>query len=128
MKIGRNRGQIKTPINLKNHSSEFGKYMYRSLFENILACIWYKDKELESKYGLHQTVHMEEECNKNMAVRLKPVLLNFLGKSTIKWFNKYLPGFMCVVHKSQPFVMERHTISCELSSIIQIVGILEEKD
>ena len=36
--------------------------------------------------------------------------INVLDESMMEWFNKYVPGFMCVGHKPQPFGNKRNTI------------------
>ena len=46
----------------------------------------------------------------------------------MKWFNKYVPVFMCVGRKPHPFSNYRNTIWCSLSSIFFKVQIVEVKD
>ena len=43
------------------------------------------------------------------------------------WFNKYVPGFMCVGCKPHSFCNERHNICCGLTSILWRSQILEGK-
>ena len=61
---------------------------------------------------------MEELWNKNKEDEVKPGWINVLEKIIMEWFNKYSPGFMCVVRKPHLIGNERHTISCGLTSIL----------
>ena len=47
-----------------------------------------------------------------MDKEFNPLYINVLDKIMIEWFHKYLPGFMCVGHKTHPFFNERHTVCC----------------
>ena len=42
--------------------------------------------------------------------------------------NKYATVFMCIESKSHPFSNERHTICCDLTSILWKVQKAERKD
>ena len=46
----------------------------------------------------------------------------------MEWFNKYAPVFMCVGRKPHPFVNERNTICCGLTSILWRSQIVERRD
>ena len=63
-----------------------------------------------------------------MALQLFPSWIDVLGESMMEWFNKWAPGFMCVVRKPHPFENERHTICCALTSILWRAQIVEGKD
>ena len=71
---------------------------------------------------------MEELWNKNMEDEFNSGWINFLDKSMMEWFNKYSPGFVCVVSKPDLFGNERHTICCGLASILWRAQIVEGKD
>ena len=45
----------------------------------------------------------------------------------MKWFNKYVPRFMCVGIKHPHFGNDSHTICCDLTSILCRYQILEGK-
>ena len=63
-----------------------------------------------------------------MADEFNPFWINVLDESIMEWFNKYAPGFMCVVHYPHPFVNERQTIFCGVTSILWRAQIVEGKD
>ena len=71
---------------------------------------------------------LEEACKQNMAQHFFPAWINVLDESMMEWFNKWGPGFMCVVRKPHPFGNERHTICCALTSILWRAQIVEGKD
>ena len=54
--------------------------------------------------------------------------INVPDESIMEWFNKWVPGFMCVGHKPHPFGNEWHTICCALNSILWRAQIVEGKD
>ena len=57
-----------------------------------------------------------------------PSWINVIDKSMMEWLNKWAPGFMCVGRKPHPFGNERHTICCNLTSILWRAQIVEGKD
>ena len=71
---------------------------------------------------------MEESWNLNMAKKFIPSCINVLDKIIMEWFNKYVPEFICVGLKPNPFGNERHTIFCGLTYIFWRSQILEGKD
>ena len=66
---------------------------------------------------------MEDAWNKNMADEFLPLWVNFLDKSMMEWYNKFIAGY-----KPHPFGNERHTIACALISIMWRAQIVEGKD
>ena len=63
-----------------------------------------------------------------MAQQFLPSWINVLDESMMEWFNKWYPGFMCVGCKPHPFVNERHTMCCAITSILWRAQIVEGKD
>ena len=56
-----------------------------------------------------QMFQLGEAWNHNMAQQFLPSWINVLDESMMGWFNKWSPGFMCVVRKPHPFGNDRHT-------------------
>ena len=63
-----------------------------------------------------------------MAQQVFPSWINFLNESMMEWFNKWDPGFMCVVRTPHTFGNERHAIFFILTSIMSRSQIVEGKD
>ena len=63
----------------------------------------------------------------NTAEGFNPSWITVLDEIMIEWFNKYAPKFMCVVHKTNPFCNEGHTIFCGFTSILLRAQIVEGK-
>ena len=96
------------------------KYMSKTRFEGILLSLCYTDiKCVENNYRFLHISQMEEACNINMDEEFNPSRNNVLDESVLEWFNKYVPGFLCVGRKPHPFSNLRHTICCGFTFILQ---------
>ena len=105
------------------------KYMSRTRFEGILGYLNYTDQnDVECYDGLFHMSKMEEAWNLNTDEEFNSSWINALGKIMMEWFKKYAPRFMCVGSKYNPFGNERHTICCDLTSILWRDQIAEDKD
>ena len=78
--------------------------MSRTSFEGIPLSLHYKDKNgVEYYNGFFFTRQMEEAWNLNMAGEFNPLWINVLGESIMDWFNKDVPGSMCIGSKPHHF-------------------------
>ena len=71
---------------------------------------------------------MEEAWNTNIAENFNPSWINVIDYIIMGWYNKFVPGFMCVGRKTHPFGNDSHKICCGLTSILWRAHIVEGKD
>ena len=124
----RNWWSTEEPKNSEGAPFKLNKYMSRKIFEGILPSLCYIDRKyVEYNYGFFHMHQMEEAWNMNMSEEFNPLWINVLDENMMEWFNKYIPGFMCVGRKPHIFGNERHTIFCGLTSILWRSQIVEGK-
>ena len=104
------------------------KYMYWHWFDEILASLRYKNREVQYEYRLFHMRQTEEVWNKNMADEFNPYWTNVLNHIMMEWYNKFAPGFICVRRKPHYFGNEFHTTCCGLTSILWRAQIFEWKN
>ena len=97
-------------------------------FDYILGDLSFMNREVPYEDGFLQMLQFEESWNQNMDQPFFPSWINVLDESMMEWFNKWAPRFMCVGRKPHPFDNERHTICCDLPSILWREQIMEGKD
>ena len=84
--------------------------MYRKRFDYILSDLCFTSREVPYEDGFFHMLQLEEYWNQNMAQQLFPSRINIIYEFMMEWFNKWNPGFMCVICKPHNFGNERNTI------------------
>ena len=93
----------------------------------ILSDLSFTNIEVPYEYGFFHMRQLKEVWNHNMDQNNLPSWINVLYYSIMECFNKWYPGFMCVVCKPHSFGDEQNTICCALNSIIWRAHIVEGK-
>ena len=102
--------------------------MSRTRFDGIIGSIWYNNKEVQYQDGFFHMLQLEEAWNQNMADQFFPSWINGLDEYMMECYNKWAPGFMCVIHKPHLFVNQLHTIAYDINTIIWRAHIVGVKD
>ena len=97
-------------------------------FDSILSANSFTNTELTHEYGFLNMCQLEEAWNENMAQQFFPSWINVLDDSMMEWFNKWVPGFMCVGRNPHLFGNEWNTICCALTYILWRAQIVEDKE
>ena len=101
------------------------RIMSRNRFDYIISALRFTNREVPYEDDFLQMCQLEESWDQNMAQQFFPSWINDLDESMMEWFNKWAPGFMCVVRKPHPLGNEQHTMCYALASILWRAQIVE---